>query len=521
MGADPSVVVNAEVVNPTSAVTHLQRAMFTFVPSTAPFLAGFQAAAQFGTPGDRIGAVLTRNDYVTLLEGWGAAEDEPVRQALDAFFGPRAAPDAQGLRGTVIIADRVYIGRRTRAEVTQWSLQLLAPDPPPAGTITVTVCPKGEGPGTQRTFTFLAQEVVAYDGVDLLTVIRDNIVAALNANADFSAVALAAPVGGDTLTITTLAEGFPLIVTVEVSVGGVNFALTKVSNHVATSWSNDLDDINRAIEDEGEQARSYYWLHDLQWDDDVNEEAFAYMTTLAQDPANPQAYQYHGQSYNQLNFDPLAAGTSPAEIANAAKYARASVMDHSTPRQLCEFLVAALYGRTTAYLPGEINFSDRVLNGSNANAIISKQDPGLNEPLATTRFFNFYSAEGPSGSSKWGYLASSATGNPRFIDQTWLEDYTEFVATVALIQFKQVRNIVSYTDVDIQAGVGVLTRVVAAIPAIIADSVIVTFKKRTEVDPQLIIERTYVDYIVSATAAGAINRFGTQSQPISITIQNV
>lgn len=513
MGADPSVVVNVQFVQDTEDVTHLQRGLLMFTAFDPTFEANYITAANLYSG---IALPFTRANYIGLLDAFAAPGDEPVRAQLGAFWRPRGAKNDNGNRPIVRIGDEVWTGRRTRSAVTEYLLTIGGGDPPPAGTITITICPKGTGDGEQRQLTFVAQELVIADGILSLAAVRNAAVAQLNGNADFAAIAVAAPGGADgELTITTNTPGYPLVVSVASTVGGPTIVADKVSTHVAGNFELDFDDIRAAVEQNGPAAkREFYWCTDGQYDDDVNEEAFAYMDTLDADPSEPEAYQYHGQSNSPLNFDALSAGTSPAEIANAAGYKRASVVNHP----YCENLVAAEYGRCIAYTVGNINFHGRELNGDDADAIMTQVNYGANEPLATDRFFNYYGDEGVAGMFKWGYTAESTTGSERFWDQKWLEDILEFEIRQSLTRLQQSNDIIPYTDEGIAQGEAAILAAATAIPALITDTISVTSVPRREVNPSNLVSRTYVDYTVRAEAAGAINRFGTKAIPIAVTV---
>jgi hypothetical protein len=182
-----------------------------------------------------------------------------------------------------------------------------------------------------------------------------------------------------------------------------------------------------------------------------------------------------------------------------------------------EFLVPALLGRTIGFLPGQASFTDKVLNGSTANAKMSPRDYGDNESLADDRRLNWFGAEGPNGSARYGYSPSELVG---FIDRKWLEDYASYLATKRLVEWKQLNDITTYTDADIEAGAGIIRAALAELPAIEANTIVVTFKRRSQVDPNKIAIRVYDDYSGFAVSAGVINKIGTLAEPINFVIND-
>ena len=83
----------------------------------------------------------------------------------------------------------------------------------------------------------------------------------------------------------------------------------------------------------------------------------------------------------------------------------------------------------------------------------------------------------------------------------------------------QLKNIVTYTDVDIKAGEGIIAAAIAKIPAVIPSSIGVVSLSRDQVNPANIVARIYLDYVGNGDAGGVINKMGTPSNPLPITIQ--
>jgi hypothetical protein len=259
--------------------------------------------------------------------------------------------------------------------------------------------------------------------------------------------------------------------------------------------------------------RRFYWITDLQLDDTVGAEGLEWAQD--QNDAIPALrYQFLAPSASPLNFDPLAVA-SPAQLAQAANggigWEYGGIFDHD----LYEFQVSALLGRTIGYLPGGISFTDKQLQGSTASARITPRERFDDAILATDRRFNYYSAEGVGGTARWGYTASGGR-----LDRNWLAAYAEYVATLALQQWKQLKNITTYTNADISAGAGVIKASLLTLPALsaIADSLEVRFVPREEVNPANVGARTYLDYEVFGLSGGVMERIGTISDPTPINI---
>lgn len=515
MAQDQSIFINAEVLTFIRENPYLNAAMFTFNPSSAGFLAGFQAGAEFVDPltGDGLAAELTVNNWESQLTAWGADSSEPVWQMCSAYFFALAVPDSQGFRSALTKPPHVIIGMRTRSTASVENIEFTTNT---AGTVTFTINP------SNNTFTdgYLAQFAIVANGVLTVTQLRDNTVAGLNAIAEFAAQYVAAPVGvAGEFTITSLANGFPLIVDIQVTTGGPIMTQAVTTSIVPGDYALDLDDLRRVAEDQddpvsGKPERRYFWITDSQLNDDINAEGFEWVQD-EREATFPRAYQFHGQSHDPLNFDPLSAGTSAAEVAAAANggagWNYASVVDHDK----YEWLVAALFGRTIGYLPGAISFTDKQLYGSTRYAKMTPRDKADNASLADTRHFNYYSPEGPRGSFRWGFLADGS-----YWDRDWVAVFAKYYGEVELTSWKQQNNIVNYTDDSISAGAGVIKRALLRLPGIAAlpDLLVVNFVGRQQVDPLDIANREYNSYEVFAGYAGPINRFGTVANPINFSI---
>jgi hypothetical protein len=148
---------------------------------------------------------------------------------------------------------------------------------------------------------------------------------------------------------------------------------------------------------------------------------------------------------------------------------------------------------------------------------MSPRDFADNETLTLgdSRSFNWYSAESPLGlgSAKWGYLADAS-----YMDRKWTEDYVSYQVRVDLLMWMQINNIITYTDADIAAGAAVIKAAMVKIPAIISNTIGVTYLGRDQVNPANIVARIYYDYAGFGDGAGVINRIGTPSSPITIVI---
>lgn len=516
MAKDPSVVIKGELLTPTEDSPYLNVGCLTFRPSTAQFLAGFIAGAEFVDPLTLEGLVaeLTINNFESKLKAWGATASEPIYQNVQAYFFPLGiVVNGTRVPARVDIPPRLFIARRTRSVNTQQTIEFTTNT---AGTVRFTINPSPQN----FTAGWLFQADIVADGVLTVTQLRDAAVAALNADAGFAALYLAAPVGilGE-FTITSLVDGFPLIVKIEVTTGGPIMTSAVTTANVPGDYALDLDDIQRVAEETddpttGKPERRFFFISDIQGDSDVNAEGYEWVQDEREQTV-PVDYEFHGLSRDPLNFDPLSAGTSEAEIAAAANggagWNYASVCSHD----LYEWPVAALWGRTIGYLPGAVSFTDKVLRGSVAAARITPRSQGDNASLAAERFFNYNSPEGPQGSWRWGYLSDGS-----FVDRDWLTQYAVYKAKRSLELFKLARSIVQFTNDDINAGKAAIVSGLLELPAFanLPDEIEVTAVLRQDLDPVDITNRTYVDYTFRAGYGGVINRMGTTAEPIIGTI---
>lgn len=534
MGFFPSVNVKTEVIAPTTALPYLHHPLITCRPPTTESQAGFLAATGtwvFRSPVtlEPLVVELGPNNYQQRLKSMGFVSTDHAWRAVDAVFKPLSVADpVTGIRTPVRITDKVYLGRRTSAVVSSQTITFATNT---AGRTTVRVNPSQFiFPDTDDA---LVEVTVVSDGVDPVGDLATDLAAQLNGNAAFAALYSATATLG-AVEIESLVAGYPLIVDFAVTTPGPSVTLEVTTANVANAYRDDLFEMQAALAEVESNAlvtvagRKVYFVTDLQFDDVVNAEGMAWVENQA-DTATynpPRDYQYLSQSSTGGktitlggdlvgNFDPNATD-SAAQVAAAANggtgWTRSGVHDHDR----WEFMVCALLGRTVGFRPGEVSFNDKVLYGSTANARMTPRSYGTNDGLTATRKFNTYGDEGPRGAARWGY-----TANGSYVDRKWLEDYSTYLATQALINWKQRVNIVTYTDDDIESGAGILAGSLAPLQAIVTDSIEVTYLLRREVDPNNIAERVYLDYTVSATAKGVINMIGTLAQPISITISEI
>src|SRR5688572_30993455 len=551
MGNAPAVSVNPVVTTPTTVVPYLNHAMFSFVPEDSTFATNFAASTQpwmliSPTSLEGLVAEVGPENWQSRLQSLGATSAEPVWTALSAHFNPLGAIDANGNRVPLRVQkpDVAYIGRRTRAELSTNTIEFSNNT---AGRVRVKVNESRYLYASEDPAGALADVTVVADGILTVTQLATALAAALTAVADFAAHFTAVAALG-VVTITALVEGYPLIVSLAASTPGPTMLLADTTPHTPGDYALDLDDIQAASEFGAlvdPPRRRWYWANDLQGSDAVNAEGMEWAENEYATETPPRRYQFASESKSGArritvggdfigNFDPTSTASAAAEAAAANGgfgWSRGSVHDHDR----YEFLVPALLGRTIAYLPGEVSFTSKVLQGGSDPAKMSPRDFGDNETLtlADSRRFNFYSADGPGllGQAKWGYLSDGS-----FMDRKWLEDYLEYVVRTRLLAFMQERNIVTYTDDDIEAGrnvielaiasipaiaaasVVVVSLAIASIPAIAAASVVVVSLTRDQVNPANIVARIYLDYSGSGESTGVINRFGTPSDPIQITI---
>jgi len=525
MGNYQSANALTTVATPTTPLAFLHHALFTFVPSTSDFLAGFIASAQswmFTSPtsGEGLVAELEPSNWQSRLKSLGATTTEPVWRAVNAHFKQLKVADGNGVRDPLIVPDKLYIGRRTRAVPSAQTVEFVNNT---AGTVRVRVNPAKHIHAAGA----LADVTITADGVLTTTQLAAALDAALTAVAGFSAeYTVVAALG--VCTIESIDDGYPLIIEVIPSSPGPTMKLSVTTANIAGDYKADLDDIQEAAE-YGEHldppTRRFYWVTDLQADDVVGLEGLAWVTDQeGQTP--PRGYLFKPWSTTGSkailnaggdrigNFDP-AATDSISQLAAAALanegYERGAIVNHDR----WEFEVAGLLGRTIGYMPGAISFTAKVLYGSVADARITGRDFGDNESLAKDRNFSWYSAEGPRGAHKYG-----ATPSGSFIDRPWLADYTTYLTQLRLIEWSQLRDIVTYSDDDIAAARSVVADAIAELPAVNTATINVTFKTRAQVDPDDIVNRVYSYFASYADTNGIINQIGTSENPITITLKD-
>ena len=515
MGYAPSVVVKSEVASVLSQVPYLNCALLTFYPSTSGFLSGFQAGAQYVDPGTGDGLVgeLTINNWTSKLKAWGATEDEPIWQQVAAHLFPSGVLNAQGQRvpNPVKIPPRVFIGCRQTSVPSEADIEFTTNT---AGTVTVTINKSGnifdDG--------YLTQVQVVADGVLTVAQLATALDTALGLDANFAALYTSSAALG-VVSIASIADGFPLRISISVTTGGPIMTQTVTTANTPGDYYDDLTLMQSVAElsddpTTGKPERRWYWISDTQGDDTVNAEGFEWVQDQQDNVSPSRDYQFRGLSPATSNFDPLAVA-SPSQAAQAANggegWNRGGVCFHD----LYEWPVSALLGRCIGYLPGEISFTDKVLIGANKYAKITPRNQGDNASLANDRTFDYNTIEGPLGAWRRGWLADGS-----FCDRKWLEDYATYVANLGLTLYKQRKNIVTFTDSDISAGASVIAQALLTLPAIaqVPSALSVTFLKRSEVSPSNIAARTYVDYTVTAGSGGIIDTFGTIATPIIITI---
>lgn len=529
MGNNPSVSVQTTVASITEAVPYLNHALVTFVPEDSTFATNFAASTQswmFLDPTSLQGlvAALQPDNWESRLRSLGATDSEPVWIAADAHFNQLTVADANGQRERLVRPDVLYVGRRTRAVQSVNTFEFTTNT---AGRVRIRVNQAKFLYATSTPAGSLADVTVVADGVLTVAQLATNAAAALNALPDFSAHFLAAAALG-VVTVTGDVAGYPLVLSVVASAGGPVMTQAITTANVAGDYALDLDDIQAALEYGSEldvPSRKAYWLTDLQGDDAVNAEGMEWVEDQYTSNTPPRDYQFVSWSTSGArrvtvsgnfvgNFDPTSTD-SAAQTAHEANggtgWTRGSVFDHDR----MEFAVVALLGRTIGYLPGQTSFTDKVLYGQTDASKMSPRDFGNNENLTNgeERSFDWYGPEGPFGSARWGYLA-----NGSFKDRKWLEDYVTWRVTTDWIAWKQLKNITTYTDADIKAGASVAKMAIAKIPAVIAESIGVVSLERSQVNPANIVARVYFDYVGSGVSGGIINKIGTPSQPIPITI---
>lgn len=529
MGNNPSVSIHPTVASITQAVPFLNHAQVTFVPEDPTFLANIIASTQpwvFQNPNTLEGLVLALqpDNWDSRLRSLGATESEPIWTWADAHFNQLTVADANGQRQRLVKPDVMYAGRRTRAVPSINTFEFTTNT---AGRVRIKVNPATFLYAGSTPAGSLADVTVVADGVLTVAQLATNAAAALTALPDFAAHFTAVAALG-VVTVTSIADGYPLVLFVTASAGGPVMTQAITTANTPGDYQDDLDDVQEALEFGAGldvPSRKAYWLTDIQMDDVVNDEGNEWVEDQFTSNTPPRDYQFVDHSASGArrvtiggnfvgNFDPTSTD-SAAQTAHEANgglgWTRASVHDHDR----YEFCVAALLGRTIGYLPGQTSFTDKVLYGGTPASKMSPRDFGNNETLTNSneRAFNWYGAEGPFGSERWGYLA-----NGSFMDRKWLEDYIRYQVTVDLVAWKQINNITTYTDATIAAGASIIKIAIAKIPAVIPDTIGVVSLERDQVNPSLIVARIYLDYFGSGTSGGIINKIGTPDSPIPIVI---
>jgi hypothetical protein len=534
VGNAPAVSILTTVASPADEVPYLNHALISFVPENTTFRTNFTNSTadwMLLSPTTLQGLVaeVGPDTWQSRLKSLGATDSEPIWTACAAFFGPLNVADGNGNRERVTKPDVLYLGRRTSAVVSINTFKFLTNT---AGRTRVKINPATYLYSDSSPVGALADTTVVADGVLTVADLADDLAAQLTAITDFAAHFTAVSDGVDTVTVTSLQPGYPLIMVARSSTPGPTFTQTVTTANVANAYYDDLTEMQQAAEFGAlvtPPRRRYYWQTDLQGDDTVNAEGMEWVQDQY-DPAQftpRRDYQFLSWSTsggralfigaNQVGNFVQAATASAAGLAHVANggagWTRASVHDHP----MYEFLAVALLGRTIGYLPGDVSFTAKVLQGDTDAAKVSPLEYGDNESLtlADERSFNYYSADGPGldGMAKWGYTCDGS-----FMDRPWLADYVTYKAKLRLLQWMVRNNITTYTDPTLAAGAAVIAAAIAEIPAVLPDTIAVTFAPRSAVNPADIVARVYFEYVGGGTSGGIINRFGTPSSPIPITI---
>lgn len=527
MGNNQSVNAVSTVASPVTALAFLHHACASFVPSTAEFLTGFTTSAQtwmFNSPASGLGLVaeLTPSTWQSRLKSLGALATEPVWRWVSAHFRQLAVADATGARDPLIIPDKVYIARRTRAVVSVQTVTFATND---AGTVRVRVNPAKFIHDDTTPVGALADVTVTADGVLTVDQLATALAAALTAVTGFAALYTAVAALG-VVTITSLTAGYPLIIEVLPSSPGPTMTQVITTANVAGDYELDLDDIQTAAEfgvHLDPPTRRFYWLTDLQADDVVSLEGLAWVDDQGSDetPTRPYVFMPWSSTGGKSisiganlvgNFDPLATD-SLSQLAMEALANEGYSRGHITDHDRWEFEVGGLLGRTIGYLPGQVSFTSKVLYGANADARMTPRDYGDNASLANDRNFGWYDAEGPRGAHKYG-----ATPSGSFIDRIWLADYATYLTELRLVEWMQLNNIIAFTDDYIEAARSVIADALAELPAVNAATINVTFYTRAQVLPNDIATRVYPYFASFADTNGIINRIGTLENPITNTL---
>jgi len=533
MGNYPAASFVGVVQSPTTTSPYLQKAGITFVPSTSGFLTGMTTSTQsyvFPDPVTNLGLVaeLTPNTWQSRLKAMGATSTEPVWRAAAAHFFQLQVADANGVRAPMALPDALYICRRTRAVP---SVQTITFGTNAAGTVRVRINQAKFIHASNTPAGALADVTITADGVLTVTQLATALDAALTAVPGFTA--LYTPVAAlGVVTITSVADGYPLIVDVTPSTPGPTMTVAVTTANTPGDYALDLDDIQTAAE-LGDQldppSRKFYWLTDLQADDVVSLEGMEWVEDQSDTSLHPVPNRYIFLGWSTTgakvmtisgdqvgNFNPNATASlsqnARAALSDAGYY-RAGVVDHDR----WEFVVPALLGRCIGYLPGAVSFTSKVLYGSTADAKMTGRAYGDDESLASNeeRAFSWYSAEGPRGSFKY-----AATPSGEFFDRPWLADFAAYQCYTDVIAWQQLNNIIAYDDDTITGGQSVIAQALTKIPAINPATISISFLTRAQVDPNDIANRVYNDYMGFGITFGIINQIGTVAEPITITLKD-
>jgi hypothetical protein len=527
MGNNQSVNAVSTVASPVTALAFLHHAMATFVPSTSDFLTGFTTSTatwMFESPASGLGLVaeLTPSTWQSRLKSMGAVSTEPIWRWVNAHYKQLKVADATGARDPLVIPNKVYIGRRTRAVV---SVQTVEFSTNTAGTVRVRVNPAKYIHDETTPAGALADVTITADGALTVTQLAQALDDALTAISGFAAqYTIVAALG--VVTITSLDAGYPLIIEVTPSSPGPTMIQVITTANIAGNYELDLDDIQAAAEFGAHldpPTRRFYWLTDIQADDVVSLEGLAWVDDQGSDETPTRPYVFcpwsmTGDSAIKIganfvgNFDPSATD-SISQLAMEALtnegYSRGFITDHDR----WEFTVGMILGRVIGYLPGQVSFTSKVLYGSVNDAISTPRDYGDNASLANERNFCWYDAEGPRGAFKYG-----ATPSGSFIDRVWLADYATYLCELRLTEWMQLNDIIAYSDDYIEAARSVVAGALAELPAVNAATINVTFYTRAQVTSNDIATRVYPYFASFADTNGIINRIGTLENPITNTL---
>lgn len=533
MGNYGTVNPKTEILTASNAKPYLHHMMASFVPSTAQFLNGIknsEAAYVVQSPVTNLGVAvaLTPDTWAPRLKALGATVDEPIYQFMSGHFGQLLAQKPDGTRDPIELPDVAYIGLRTRAVVSK---QTITFGTNTAGTVRIRVNRAKFIEDEADPAGALADVVITADGVDAVGVLATDTVAALNGVPGFAAKFLATSAAG-VVTVTSLTAGFPLEIDISPSTPGPTMTTAITTANIAGDMALDLDDLQTAVElgtHLDPPSRKYFWVTDLQRDDVVNLEAMAWAATQREEEVHnpPREYLFwaHSTAGSAVitragagigNFNTTATASLSQAAASALTgegYEAASIAVHDR----MEPVVANILGRTIGYLPGQASFTSKVLYGSTAASRVTPREWGDLEYLASVdeRSFGYYSAEGTLGA----YLYSP-TPSRSYVDRVWLKAYSTYLIRLRVTQWMQRRNIVTYTDDDIEAGSKIAAQALAELPAIVASTIRVTFLRRRQVNPADISNRVYRGYAEFADTAGVINRIGTLAQPFPISLKD-